>query len=58
MSTQPALSLPDLRQRLELLTKYGVRCYRDGIISIDLDPALLRNRKPKDPNEQPEVPEM
>lgn len=49
----------DLKKRLELLTRYGVRIYRDGVLSIDLDPALLRKRGAiKDPDEQPEVPEM
>lgn len=49
----------DLRARLELLTKYGVRTYRDGILSIDLDPERLRKRGvAPDPDEQPNVPEM
>ncbi len=56
---RPPVPVADLKQRLELLTKYGVRTYRDGILSLDLDPERLRKRGvAPDPNEQPEVPEM
>jgi hypothetical protein len=60
LSLPPRKPIPcdDLKRRLELLHKYGVRSYRDGVLSIDLDPNLLRNRKPHDPDEQPIVPEM
>lgn len=51
------VTIADLRARLELLTKYGVRTYRDGILSLDLDPERLRTRTPK-PDDQPVVPEM
>ena len=46
--------LPDLQKRLELLSKYGVRSYRDGMLSIDLDPTAVR-KKPQ-PMEQPYIP--
>lgn len=61
LSESPRRPVPvsDLRARLELLTKYGVRTYRDGILSIDLDPERLRKRGvAPDPDEQPNVPEM
>jgi hypothetical protein len=54
---RPPVSISDLRARLELLTKYGVRTYRDGILSLDLDPERLRKRTPN-PDDQPVVPEM
>ena len=33
--TRP-ISLSDLEQRLKLCQRYGVTCYRDGILSLDL----------------------
>ena len=52
------VSISDLRARLELLTKYGVRTYRDGILSLDLDPERLRKKAEPRPDDQPDVPEM
>ena len=49
------VSLSDLERRLALCERYGVTCYRDGILSLD----LVSKKKPKelDPELKP-VPEM
>jgi hypothetical protein len=53
--TRPPIALADLEKRLALCARYGVTCYRDGMLSID----LTSNKKPKevDPEFKP-VPEM
>ena len=49
-------ALPDLQRRLELLSKFGVRSYRDGMLSIDLDPTAISRGKKQQPAEQPYIP--
>jgi len=58
-TVQP-VPIDDLRRRLELLTKHGVRTYRDGVLSIDLDANAVRKRgAAKDDDNLPaEAPEL
>jgi hypothetical protein len=54
--TQP-IPLADLKARLELLSKHGVRFYRDGVLSIDL--TTQKQTAGKTPQQEfPPVPEM
>ena len=55
MPSRSPVSLTDLEKRLALCQRYGVTCYRDGILSLD----LTSNKKPReiDPDLKP-VPEM
>ena len=45
------VSLSDLEQRLKLCQRYGVTCYRDGILSLDLTSNKMP--KPMDPDLKP-----
>lgn len=59
-SMRPTISNTDLQKRLELLDRFGVRRFSDGMLTIERDPSANKNRKPvkPDPDEQPEVPEL
>jgi hypothetical protein len=55
--TAKPIPLADLKARLELLTKHGVRFYRDGVLSIDL--TTQKQTAGKTPQQEfPPVPEM
>lgn len=57
VSKAKPVALSDLKARLELLTKHGVRSYRDGILSIDIDTTKKpAGKSPRD--EFPPIPEM
>lgn len=45
------VSLTDLEKRLQLCQRYGVTCYRDGILSLDLTSNKMP--KPMDPDLKP-----
>jgi hypothetical protein len=52
---RPPVSLSDLERRLALCARYGVTCYRDGVLSLDL--TSTKKPAPLDPDLRP-VPEM
>ena len=52
-SARLPVSLTDLEKRLALCQRFGVRSYRDGILSLDLE----STKKPAK-SEFPPVPEM
>jgi len=49
------ISVSDLERRLQLCQRYGVTCYRDGVLSLDLH--STKKPAPIDPDLKP-VPEM
>jgi hypothetical protein len=55
VETRLPIPLGDLQKRLELCARYGVTCYRDGMLSLDL--MSMKKPKPIDPDLLP-VPEM
>ena len=48
--------IADLEKRLALLARFCVRNYRDGILSIDLEPS--RKREAEKSDEFPAIPDM
>lgn len=40
------VSVDDLAKRLELLDRYHVRSYKDGILSIDIESTSMRPQLP------------
>lgn len=53
VDTRPPIALSDLDKRLALLTRHGVRSYRDGLLSIELDVKSKKSVR----DEFPEIPE-